>query len=213
MKTVGEILREARITKGYSLEQVEQATKIRRKFLDAIEADDYTKLPSLAYAKGFVKNYSTFLGIDRDTVLAFFRRQTREVSRTSLLPKGMAEPLNKPWFQLTPGRFLGILGAGLGAVFLLYFGMQYRRLNQPPALAVETPKDQIVTIDKRIDVLGRTDTDATVTVNGFSLVVRSDGRFFSQVVLEPGVNTVTVVATSRFGKATTVTRKVGLQQP
>ena len=70
-----------------------------------------------------------------------------------------------------------------------------------------------MTTDKRVDVLGQTDPDATVTVNGFSVVVRSDGKFFSQVVLETGVNTLTVVATSRFGKATTVTRKVGLQQP
>ncbi len=213
MKTVGGILREARVSRHYSLEQVEAATKIRCKFLEAIESDDYSKLPSLAYAKGFVKNYSAYLGLDSDTVLAFFRRQTSEIPRATLLPKGMTEPLNKPWFYLTPGRFLGLVIALLATVFLFYFGVQYRRLNQSPRLTIESPKDQTMTTDKRVDVLGQTDPDATVTVNGFSVVVRSDGKFFSQVVLETGVNTLTVVATSRFGKATTVTRKVGLQQP
>lgn len=213
MKTVGGILREARLFKHYSLEQVEAATKIRAKFLEAIESDDYSKLPSLAYAKGFVKNYSTYLGLDSDTVLAFFRRQTSEIPRSTLLPKGMTEPLNKPWFYLTPGRFLGVVIATLATLFLFYFGVQYRQLNQSPRLTIESPKDQTMTTDKRVDVLGQTDPDATVSVNGFSVVVRSDGKFFSQVTLEPGVNTLTVVATSRFGKATTLTRTVGLQQP
>lgn len=213
MKTVGGILREARLFKHYSLEQVEAATKIRRKFLEAIESDDYSKLPSLAYAKGFVKNYSAYLGLDSDVVLAFFRRQTSEIPRSTLLPKGMTEPLNKPWFYLTPGRFLGVVIATLATLFLVYFGVQYRGLNQSPRLTIESPKDQTMTTDKRVDVLGQTDPDATVTVNGFSVVVRSDGNFFSQVTLEPGVNTLTVVATSRFGKATTLTRTVGLQQP
>lgn len=213
MKTVGSILQETRTEKHISLDQVEAATKIRRKFLEAIELDDYSRLPSLAYAKGFVKNYSVYLGLDSDTVLAFFRRQTSEIPRATLLPKGMAEPLNKPWFYLTPGRFLGLVFALLATSFLFYFGVQYRRLNQSPRLVIESPKDQTMTTDKRVDVLGQTDPDATVTVNGFSVIVRSDGNFFSQVVLEPGVNTLTVVATSRFGKVATVTRKVGLQQP
>ena len=213
MKTAGSILKETRLAKKISLVDVEQATKIRLKFLQAIEDDDFAKLPSLGYAKGFVKNYSEYLGLDSNTVLAFFRRETQDVTRASLLPKGMAEPLNKSMFHLTPGRFLALLIAALGMLFLLYFGFQYRRLYQSPPLAIEKPTNESVTTEKRIDILGRTDADATVTVNGVSVLVRSDGRFFDQITLEPGVNTITIVATSRFGKATTVTRNVGLQQP
>lgn len=213
MKTVGEILKSNRLVKGYSLEQVEQATKIRLKFLRDIENDDYTRLPSLSYAKGFVKNYSEFLGLDSGNVLAFFRRQTQEVSRSSLLPKGMAEPLNQPLIQLTPGRFLALLLAGLVGVFLLYFGIQYVKLRQPPKLTVETPKNQTITTERRLDIVGRTDADATLTINGASVLVKSDGSFFDQIVLDAGVNKITVIATSRFGKTTTVMREVGLQQP
>ncbi|MCJ7826477.1 hypothetical protein MUP56_02585, partial [Patescibacteria group bacterium] len=59
---------------------------------------------------------------------------------------------------------------------------------------------------------GKTSSDATVTVNGVSVLVRSDGNFFDQVSLDPGVNTITITATSRFGKSTTIVRKVGLKQ-
>ncbi len=213
MKTVGTILKEAREAKRLTISEVEAATKIRRKFLESLEADEYHKLPSLSYAKGFVKNYAQYLGLDTATVLAFFRRQTLEVPRSSLLPKGMAEPLNRPFLRLTPGRFLGLVMGVLGILFLSYFGLQYWRLNTAPVIVIESPDNEIVSTERRIQLLGRTDPDATITVNGVSTLVRSDGKFFEQVTLEPGVNTITIVATSRFGRTTTVTRKIGLQQP
>ena len=68
MKTVGSILKEARTARNITLAQTEEATKIRLKFLKAIESDDYSGLPSLSYAKGFVKNYSEYLGLDSSMV-------------------------------------------------------------------------------------------------------------------------------------------------
>lgn len=213
MKTVGGILREKRESRGLSLATVEQATRIREKFLEAIENDDYSSLPSIAYAKGFVKNYSDYLGLDTTTVLAFFRRQTTETPKSSILPKGVSEPLNRSSFQLTPAKFVALIVVSLLTIFLGYFGFQYKRLQQAPGLTIETPVHQAVISERRVDVLGKTDPDATVTVNGISVLVRGDGKFFDQVTLEPGVNKITIVATSRFGKSTTVVREVGLQLP
>lgn len=213
MKTVGSILQEARVAKHVTLKEAEAATKIREKFLENIESDDYSRLPSVSYAKGFVKNYSEYLGLDSATVLAFFRRQTMEVSRSSLLPKREPATLNKSFIQLTPGRFLGIILAILVIIFLGYLGLQYGKINLPPSLSIDSPKNTLVVSERRVDVLGQTDGDATVTVNGVSVLVRGDGKFFDQVSLDPGVNKITIVATSRFGKSTTVTREVGLQLP
>jgi cytoskeletal protein RodZ len=211
MKTVGGILKEARAARKVTLVQAETATKIRLKFLAAIESDDYSSLPSLSYAKGFVKNYSEYLGLDSSMVLAFFRRQTTEVSKSSLLPK--RDQVNASGFQLTPGKFLAGILSILVLIFLGYLGLQYRKLSQPPSLSVDQPTNQLVVHDPRVDILGKTDSDATVTVNGMTMVVRGDGKFFDQVALDTGVNKITIVATSRFGKTTTVTRDVGLQFP
>jgi len=211
MKTVGSILKEARTAKKLSLEQAETATKIRLKFLRAIESDDYTDLPSVSYAKGFVKNYSEYLGLDSTKVLAFFRRQTTDVSRTSLLPK--KDTMASSGFHLTPGRFLAGILIALALIFLGYLGLQYRKLKQPPGLSVDAPAGDLVVHERRLDILGSTDPDATVTINGMTVLVRQDGKFFDQVSLENGVNKITVVATSRFGKTTTIVRDVGLQSP
>ncbi|MBI3956099.1 helix-turn-helix domain-containing protein [Candidatus Gottesmanbacteria bacterium] len=211
MKTVGSILREAREAKHVTFAQIEAATKIRAKFLEAIEADDYSLLPSQAYAKGFVKNYADFVGISSATILAFFRRQTREAAKSAILPKGVAQHLNRTWLQLTPGRFLIFLFVGLVVTFLIYLGIQYGKLRNPPGLTIEAPKEGAFVTAKKVDVLGAADGDATVTVNGISVLVRSDGKFFDQVTLEPGGNTIIVTATSRYGKETTVTRNVTYQ--
>lgn len=208
MKTVGSILQEERKAKGFSLDQIEVAIKIRAKFLCAIEEDDYSSLPSQAYAKGFVKNYAEFLGIPAATILAFFRRQTQEITRSSILPAGVARSLNRAWFQLTPGKFLIFLFVGLVVAFLIYLGIQYGQLQNPPKIIIETPKENAVITTKKVEVLGVTDPDATVTVNGISVLVRGDGKFFDQVTVEPGNNTIIVIATTRYGKSATITRTV-----
>ena len=208
MKTIGQMLQEKRVADGLSLEQVEKETKIRKKFLLAIESDNYASIPSQAYAKGFVKNYSEYLGFNSRTMMAFFRRQTAEAPKSSILPKGVAEPLNRSRITLTPSRFLVIVVVILLSAFLLYFGSQYRKLQIPPAVSLESPKQNLVTSDNRVDVIGTTDPDATVTINSIGVLVRSDGKFFDQVQLFPGNNTVTVMVTSRYGKTTNITRTV-----
>lgn len=208
MKTVGDIFKETRTAKKISLETVEEATKIRKKFLVAMEDDEYQKLPSAAYAKGFIKNYSIFLQLAPEKMLAFYRRQTKEIAKSSLLPKGVSDPLNAPLLRITPTRFIVFVVVCLTGIFLLYFGLQYQKLQMPPNLEIDSPKEDQQVKERRVDVLGKTDPDATVAINGITILVRSDGQFFDQVAITAGDNTISVTATSRYGKSQTQTRKI-----
>lgn len=212
MKTVGAMLQEARESKGLTPTQVESAIKIRERFIIAIEHDEFSSLPSLSYAKGFVRNYAEFLGLPIEEMMAFFRRQTLETPKSSLLPHGVTNPLNTPFFQLTPSRFLTILVSLLLVLFFSYLGFQYSRINASPSLHIDAPIDKSIVTQKRITVEGKTDPDATVTINGVSTVVRNDGRFFEQIAIDVGVNKIQIISSSRFGKTTTVVKEVGLQQ-
>jgi RHS repeat-associated protein len=80
----------------------------------------------------------------------------------------------------------------------------------PPALVVTTPTDNTITNQTSITLSG-TVTDAsatTLTVNGSTVQVGTNGAFSTSVVLAEGVNTITVVSTDAAGNKTTVTRKV-----
>lgn len=68
----GPILREARLHKGLSLMEAQQATKIRQSFLAALEEDDYTILPPPVYVRGFIKNYATYLGLEGQEMVLLF---------------------------------------------------------------------------------------------------------------------------------------------
>lgn len=69
---LGTTLREAREQKGVSIAQAQQATKIRQAFLEALEKNDYSILPPAVYVRGFVKNYSSYLGLDPQQMVSFF---------------------------------------------------------------------------------------------------------------------------------------------
>lgn len=63
MKGIGPILKAERESKKITLEQVEEATKIRRKYLEAIENENFAVLPGEVYVKGFVATYLKYMGI------------------------------------------------------------------------------------------------------------------------------------------------------
>jgi cytoskeleton protein RodZ len=61
---IGALLEKKRREKGLSLEEVEQATKIRARYLESLEREDYGVLPDAVYVQGFLKTYANFLGLD-----------------------------------------------------------------------------------------------------------------------------------------------------
>lgn len=84
----------------------------------------------------------------------------------------------------------------------------------PPTLTVSAPSDNLITNNAEINVTGTTNdalsTPVTLTINGESVPVNSDGSFTYTVTLTEGRNTITVVATDAAGKSSTVVRNVTL---
>lgn len=64
MFEIGSTLREARLRRGLDFAEVERATKIRAKYLRALEEERFDILPSQTYVKGFLRSYADFLGLD-----------------------------------------------------------------------------------------------------------------------------------------------------
>jgi cytoskeletal protein RodZ len=69
MSELGRHLKEARLQKGMSLDDVQEVTKIRKKYLEAIEAGDYKVLPGSFYVRAFIKTYAEAVGISPDELL------------------------------------------------------------------------------------------------------------------------------------------------
>ena len=69
----GEKLKEVREAKGYSLDYIEDETKIRKLYINALEQETFEVLPPRVYATGFVRRYSKFLGLNADEMVVEFQ--------------------------------------------------------------------------------------------------------------------------------------------
>lgn len=76
LQALGVLLRQTREAHALSLEEVEEQTRIRVKFLRALEGGDISVLPSAAHAKGFLRNYAQFLRLDANAIVNQFAELT-----------------------------------------------------------------------------------------------------------------------------------------
>ena len=116
---IGAELKAARERAGLDLATVAERTKIRSRYLEALEAERWGDLPNLAYGKGFLRTYAELLGLDGETVVDEYRRQVEAGEPQSMHPLGDAvleERRRRP--QPNGGPGLGLLLALAGAVVI-----------------------------------------------------------------------------------------------
>jgi cytoskeleton protein RodZ len=106
---IGQILEKARKERGLTLDEVENATKIRKRYLSGLEREDFGVLPDAVYVQGFLKTYANYLGLDGEELsreLKDRRKPRRERTVTYGAPKtsDFDRPLINPGELAASGR-------------------------------------------------------------------------------------------------------------
>ena len=135
MGDLGQSLKEAREQKGVSLEEVEEVTRIRQKFLQALEEGNYGALPAETYVKGFLRTYAMYLELDPEEVLALYEGRENE-GKAALSQPGFFQPMDismaaPSW--LTPDLVIG----ALLIIVLLAFGSWAAWHYLPPTIKTQ----------------------------------------------------------------------------
>ena len=118
----GELLEQARRERGLSLRDVEDATKIRTRYLEGLEREDYSMLPDQVYVQGFLKTYANYLGLDGEELAQDFRqRRAPRRERGLNLERPRTSEFERP--MMSPGGLAGaerrrISGAAILTVVL-----------------------------------------------------------------------------------------------
>ncbi len=93
IQELGIVLRERREAMGASLAEVETATRIRQKYLAALESDDWHLLPGEIVGRGFLRNYATYLGLDQTELVERRRAVADPDMASTLVGTSAASPL------------------------------------------------------------------------------------------------------------------------
>ena len=206
MLSVGDILRREREKKGLTFQQVEKGTKIRVRYLQAIEENRWEEFTSKVYMSGVIRNYAKFLGMDVKKAEAYFRRDYEKQEELKFKQKVSAKYFNPETRKIVIGVFASIF-----LVFFAYFGYQLKIYLSPPKVAIIAPTKNIFRNVERIEIRGRTEKEASITIFGERVYPDKEGLFKYDFPLKKGKNILIVEVIGGNGKKATVKQEYILE--
>jgi cytoskeletal protein RodZ len=212
---LGDVLREAREAKKLDLVRVERETKIRERYLSALERGEYRELPGSVYTKGFLRNYGAYLGLDPEYLIDLYRLETTaapERQRVPTPPRPLAGRRNRA-FVVTPGAIVGSILTILVGAFVAYLAFEIINFARTPELRITDPPGNVSDYtETEITIRGTTAPNSQVVVDNLRenprVLADADGDFEVVVSLVPGSNVVALTSTDPVtGRASATERR------
>ena len=203
MKTIGEAVKIARQKKRYSRASLEEKTKIKKGFIEAIEKEDWQALPEYPVIRGFINNIAQALNVDSRQMIALLRRDYPP-KKLAVNPK----PDVADKFTWSP-RLTFVSGAVFVSLLVLaYLVFQYVSFLSPPQLVLTAPSEGQVINETTLTVSGKTDPQVVIKINNQPVLIEEDGSFSSEIDIFEGTREIIVKAISRSGKETVIRRNI-----
>lgn len=217
MSKLGEMLRDKREKKGISLDQAAADTRIRVKFLKALEDGDYQSLPGAVYTKGFLRNYVEYLDLDVDESVVVFHQERGGGTEAPRTFQPM-RPISRRSLVFTPMVFVPVIVLACVLLFVGYLYYQFTSFATPPRLDVTDPAGDIIASSTDLTIKGVTVPEGRITVRvlpGQTAITdirpATDGTFSTNVSLVQGANHIEIEVLDAAGKVSRVTRNVRLE--
>lgn len=186
MRELGELLRKAREARGLTISDVQEATKIRSRYLEAIEQGDFEALPGEVYVKGFLRNYAEAVGLCGDEVVARYKAERARIEAEKAREASPDKRRNVSQKARIPRHLL--VAVGTVAVVAVVVGVTVWRHGHVPAGLAEVSGPQDAQYVER----------ATDVATGDALVLSED-----QALPEAGPEEVTPEAGLQAARKTT----------
>jgi len=206
-ETLGQVFKRYREAEKIRVEQVEKDTKISKRMILAIEADDFQNLPDDLYTKNIIKTYASYLSLDYNKLLNLYLVSREKYKQND----SQAESLKKIKIYLTPQRIRNIIIIIIIVVLLSYLGLQIYNVYQPPQLVILQPDKNLIISQNYIEIKGKTEKEAQVFINDKEVFLDQQGNFSATLDLQKGMNLIKISAVKKQGKANTVYREILVQ--
>ncbi len=214
MKSIGQVLFAQREIKKLTLDHVHKFIKIHPKYLAALENDDYQIFAGKVHAKGFLKIYSEFLGLNVDEIMALWRREYEKMfDKRKEEAFYQLRNVESSKLILTPALIFGVVGTILVILFFGYLFYQYKNFTGAPKLDVYYPANNTVLTNDSVDITGRSELEADVFINNQKVSLNLDGTFTATVKLKSGINTLNITAVNKLQKKAQILKTVIYNAP
>ena len=218
MATLGDQLRLQREKKGITLDQAAADTRIREKFLKALEDGDLQSLPGAVYTKGFLRNYAHYLDLDPEQLVVLFHQERGTVTPEPPRTFRPMRPIMRRNLIFTPVVFVPVVVIAGIALFVGYLYYQFTSFAVAPALDLFDPATDVIAQQGQFVVKGHTVPTGKVTIQVFpgpetvaDIRPGADGTFSATIDLTAGSNHVIVEVLDQSGKVSRVSRNIILQ--
>lgn len=146
MTELGTRLKEARTVKGYSLDDLQEMTKIQKRYLAGIEEGNYSMMPGPFYVRAFIKQYADAVGLNSDELLESYKQEvpsstTEEVRQTMTSAPSRRKPISKSSNNISDifPMIVVALFIIIGIVIFWYFYQNLAAKDDPAATETEQP--------------------------------------------------------------------------
>jgi cytoskeletal protein RodZ len=212
--SIGDKLKRSRIRKKITVAEVEESTRIRAKFLLALEGDSWDQIPSEVYGRGYLETYSQFLGLDKEGIMQQYDRERHMYARHCVDSQVDLSPRSRlviPRVLLTPRFFVIVLALAFSCGFIGIIFHQVRAFAAAPYLQVTSPSSSTSpdTSELKVsadftDIRGEASPGSVVTINGELVDVDVAGHFSKKEALHTGLNAFSISATNNHKTTTSV---------
>lgn len=138
MSVFGETLKQARSSKGVTVKEAEQATRINRLHLAALEEENFSALPPLIYQRGIVRNYATYLDLDPAKLIGMFEEaRGGAIAPISIVPS--APPVDMPRQWVPNFAVLAFLVVMSAVVFTWFYSAYFASGSAEPTSTPPIP--------------------------------------------------------------------------
>ncbi|MBD8025698.1 DUF4115 domain-containing protein [Ureibacillus sp. Re31] len=136
MTELGTRLKEARLSKGYSLDDLQEITKIQKRYLVAIEEGNYSIMPGNFYVRAFIKQYAEAVGLEIEELLEEFKQEIPNQPKEEVAQSISQSPTRRKLNSRSTSRLLETMPKIIVALFIIVilaaiWFLYQQKANQP----------------------------------------------------------------------------------
>ncbi|MGC8651204.1 MAG: helix-turn-helix domain-containing protein [Minisyncoccia bacterium] len=210
-KTCGSVLRQTREQRGITLEKVSQDLKIIKSLLEAIEKNQYQKLPPPVYLKKIISQYSHYLHLEEKDILDLYQKSNgRHLSsgNEDNLPQNRFHLYHSPIIQFLIVAFRRLLKFTFLIFILGYCLFEVLQFILPAQIILYYPPSNFNTSNPNLVISGKVIRGKILYFQGQEITFDNQGLFQTSLSLNPGMNTLNLKAINALGKETDLTQDV-----